>query len=158
MELVQRIRRELYRGRRPGQLARALNRLQGELAARGIGPKRIVMLQVRGRSSGRTISLPVVVADLDGEEYLVSMFGDSASWVRNVRASGGAAVIRHGATEAVHLEEVDPAERPVVLRRYLAVAPGARAHIPVDPRADLSEFQQVADKYPVFRIVRAHAA
>jgi hypothetical protein len=42
---------------------------------------------------------------------------------------------------------VDP-----VLRRYLAIAPGARPHIPVDRRAPLSEFEGIAHQYPVFRI------
>jgi hypothetical protein len=39
-----------------------------------------------------------------------------------------------------------------VLRRYLAIAPGARPHIPVDRRAPLSEFEGIAHQYPVFRI------
>jgi hypothetical protein len=37
-------------------------------------------------------------------------------------------------------------------RRYLALAPGARAHLPVDRRAPLEEFARIADRYPVFRI------
>jgi len=39
-----------------------------------------------------------------------------------------------------------------ILRRYLQVAPGARPHIPVDRRAPLVEFEQIAARYPVFGI------
>ena len=42
--------------------------------------------------------------------------------------------------------------RAPILQRYLQVAPGARAHFPVDRRAPLREFQQIADKFPVFRV------
>jgi hypothetical protein len=32
------------------------------------------------------------------------------------------------------------------------LAPGARAHFPVDRGAPLSEFEHIASRYPVFRI------
>ena len=38
------------------------------------------------------------------------------------------------------------------MRRYLAVAPGARAHVPVDRRAPLEEFERIAVQIPVFRV------
>lgn len=107
---------------------------------------------VQARLSGRTISFPVVIADHDGERYLVSMLGEQASWVRNVRADGGRAVLRHGRREAVRLEDVPPERRAPVLRRYLQVAPGARPHIPVDHRAALEDVAAVAPRVPVFRI------
>jgi len=94
----------------------------------------------------------VVIADLDSERYLVAMLGEDASWPRNVRAAGGRAVLRHGRREVVRLEEVDPAARPPVIRRYLAVAPGARPHIAVDRHAPVEEFASIAPRIPVFRI------
>jgi hypothetical protein len=80
------------------------------------------------------------------------MLGQNANWVRNVRAAGGRAVLRHGHREAIHLDEIDPSQRAPILRHYLAVAPGARAHIPVDRQAPLAEFDRIAAQYPVFRI------
>jgi hypothetical protein len=80
------------------------------------------------------------------------MLGQNVNWVRNVRAAGGRAVLRHGGREAVRLDEVDPGARAPILRRYLALAPGARAHIPVDRRAPLEEFEPIAAQIPVFRI------
>jgi hypothetical protein len=81
------------------------------------------------------------------------MLGQNTNWVRNVRAAGGRAVRRHGRREAVRLEEVDPGARAPILRRYLAVAPGARAHLPVDRRAPLEEFERIAAQIPVFRVM-----
>jgi deazaflavin-dependent oxidoreductase (nitroreductase family) len=149
---VHRWRRWLYRGRRSHRVARLLNRAQAALAAHGIGPSRIVVLEVVGRRTGRTVSLPVVVADLDGEGYLVSMLGEDTNWVRNVRAAHGRAVLRHRGRREVVLEEVDPDRRAPVLRRYLDRAQGARAHFPIDRGARLEEFEGIAPRYPVFRI------
>ena len=42
--------------------------------------------------------------------------------------------------------------RAPILRRYLEVAGGARAHFSVDRRAPLSEFEAIAPQYPVFRV------
>jgi deazaflavin-dependent oxidoreductase (nitroreductase family) len=129
-----------------------LNSAEAQLAAHGIGPARVVTLEVRGRRTGRTISLPVVVTDYHDGRYLVSMFGEDSSWVRNVRAAGGDAVIRRRTRQPVRLEEVAVDQRPPILQRYLAVAPGARPHIPVDPTAPLSEFERIAADYPVFQL------
>jgi hypothetical protein len=145
-------RRRLYAGRRPHRLARLLNRGQATLHSAGIWPKRLATLEVRGRRSGRLRSLPVVIADLEGDRYLVSMLGEGAGWVANVRVADGRAVLRHGRREPVLLEEVEPGERAPILRRYLEVASGARAHFPVDRGAPLSEFEAIAAQYPVFRV------
>lgn len=151
-----RLRRSMYRGGRPRPLARLLNRLAAAQFAAGVlSPERAVTLEVTGRRSGRLISFPVVVADLDGERYLVAMLGENANWVRNVRAAGGLAVIRRRTREAVRLEEVPVRDRAPVLRRYLAVAPGARPYVPVDRHAPPAEFEAIAAGFPVFRIIPA---
>jgi deazaflavin-dependent oxidoreductase (nitroreductase family) len=143
----------MYRGGRPSRLARLLNRPSAILHATGILlPSRLVTMEVPGRRTGRLISFPLVVADYQGDRYLVSMLGKDANWVRNVRAAGGRVVLRHGRREVVRLEEVDPGARAPILRRYLAVAPGARAHLPVDRQASLEEFDRIAAQVPVFRI------
>jgi len=144
--------RRLYRGGRAGKLARATNRLSAIQFSSGIlTPRRAATLEVRGRRTGRVISFPVVVADHDGERYVVSMLGET-SWVRNLRADNRA-VLRRGRAERVRLVEVTPGLRAPILRRYLDLAPGARAHIPVDRRAPLAEIERVADGFPVFQVV-----
>jgi hypothetical protein len=88
-----------------------------------------------------------------GERYLVSMLGQNANWVRNVRAAGGDAVLRHGRREEVRLEELVVDRRAPVLKTYLKRAPNARAHLPVPKDAPLAEFERVAPRFPVFRVV-----
>jgi deazaflavin-dependent oxidoreductase (nitroreductase family) len=144
--------RWLYRGGRPNFFARLQNRASAIAFAAGIWPKRVAALEVRGRRSGRVISFPVVIADYENERYLVSMLGEEANWVRNVRAAGGDAVLRHGRREAVCLEEVPAEARSMILRRYLERAPGARPHIPIDRHAPPEEFERIAPGIPVFRI------
>jgi len=86
----------------------------------------------------------VVIADYWGERYLVSMLGANTNWVRNLTTADGQAVLRHGRQELIHLQEIPVADRAPVLRRYLQVVPGGRPHIPVDRRADLTEFERIA--------------
>jgi F420H(2)-dependent quinone reductase len=146
-------RRWMYRGQRPNWLARMLLRVDVALGSRGIGSQYgLVTLEVTGRASGRTISLPVAIAVVAGQRYLVSMLGEHVQWVKNVRASGGRAAIISGGREEVHLEEVPVAQRAPILKAYLWRAPGARSHIPVKKDAPLAEFEKIAGAYPVFRI------
>jgi deazaflavin-dependent oxidoreductase (nitroreductase family) len=107
---------------------------------------------VTGRKSGRTVSLPLVVAIVDGQRYLVSMLGENVHWVQNIRAAGGRAVLRSGSREEVHLEEVPAEERAPILKAYLQRAPGARSHLPVSKDAPLTDFEKVAATFPVFRV------
>lgn len=149
------VRRWLYRHKHANRIARFLNAAQARLAAAGLGPRWLVMVEVTGRRSGKTISFPAVIADYDNGRYLVSMLGEDTNWVRNVRASGGHAVLRHGDREPVLLREVDIDQRAPILRCYLQRAPGARAHIPVDRRAPAEKFERIAARYPVFRVTAA---
>ena len=144
--------RWLYRGGHPNRFAKLQNRTSAWAFAAGLVPKRCAALEIAGRRSGRTISFPVAITDLGGERYLVSMLGTDVNWVQNLKSANGRAVLRHGRSEKVHLEEVQPAERPPILRRYLQIAPGARPHIPVDRKAPLDDFARIAVDYPVFRI------
>lgn len=150
-----RFERWMYPGGTPNRLARLLNRVEGMAGAIGLWPSRLVALEVRGRQTGRPISFPLVIADFEGERYLVSMLGEGASWVRNVRSAGGLAVLRHGRREAVRLVEVSGDLRAPILRRYLSLAAGARAFIPVDGPAE--EFDRVAMRIPIFRVTDDHA-
>jgi len=108
---------------------------------------------VPGRRSGRIVRLPLVVAVVDGERYLVSMLGEHTNWVRNVKAAGGDVALVHGRREEVHLEEVAPDRRAPVLNAYLQRATNASAHLPIDKDAPLAEFERVSPRYPVFRVV-----
>jgi hypothetical protein len=151
--------RWFYRGGRPNWMARLLDRGTVAVSARGVGPEYLVALEVPGRRSGRIVSLPLVVAAAGGERYLVSMLGDDVNWVRNVRAAGREVALRHGRREEVHLEEVvAPDLRAPVLKAYLKRASNANAHVPIDKDAPLAEFERIAPRFPVFRIVSSSKA
>ena len=98
-----------------------------------------------------------VVAIVDRERYLVSMLGEKAQWVRNVRAAGGRVVLKSGHREEVQLEEVPTDRRAPILRAYLQRAPGARPHVPVSKDAELPEFEKVAGAFPIFRLTSVRA-
>jgi hypothetical protein len=151
-----RLGRWLYAGGRPNRLARALNRLSVLQVGAGLLPARVVTLEVPGRVSGRTVSFPLVAVEQVGATYLVAMLGYRTNWVRNVAANGGHAVLRRrrGGPVDVELQEVDVADRAPILRRFLALAPGARPHMAVDRRAPLAEFARIAPDHPVFRVVK----
>ncbi len=149
------LKRWLYRDGRPNRLAALLNRGWAVIHAVGVLPNYLVTLEVKGRRSGRAISLPLVMAVKDGERYLVSMLGDEVGWVKNVRSAGGRAVLRHGDREDVLLEEVPVENRPPIVKAHLKRAPGARAHVPVDKDAPIAEFEGIASRIPVFKVNRA---
>lgn len=136
----------------PTRLGRATTRFMVWWSGTGLPPRRQAALELRGRKSGLARSLPVVVATVGGERYLVSMLGSRASWVANARA-GGPAALRHGRREAVRLVEVFGPERVPALREYLRLAPGARPFFPLRPDAPEEDFAALVDQYPVFRVV-----
>src|SRR5271167_1991387 len=142
-----------YPGGRPNALAKRLNSAQARLTALGIFPALLVALEIKGRRTGKPLLVQLVVAQIGTHRYLVSMLGENADWVRNARASSGAAVLRHGTIEDVRLGDVPVSQRAPILKAYLRVAPGARPHFDISRDAPLAEFEKVAARYPVFRIL-----
>jgi hypothetical protein len=148
-----------YPGGRPRRLTRWINSEGAWLSSRGILPDFMVMFEVRRRRSGKILRIPLVVATLDGNRYLVSMLGENVDWVRNVRAANGEAVLRYGPVEEVSLREIPVNQRAPILKAYLARAPGGRPHFDIDWDSPLSEFERVAPRYPVFQVLpRAESA
>ncbi|MEO3805944.1 nitroreductase/quinone reductase family protein [Nonomuraea sp. B1E8] len=148
------LKRWTYRGGRPNTFMRLVNRI--DVLAYRFGwsaPRQGAVLKVAGRRSGNLTQVPVAIAEHQGAEFLVSMLGPEANWLRNVHAAGGRAVLcRRGREIPVKLVEVPPEHRAEILRRYLAIAPGARPHLGLAPAAPLERFRQIAPRYPAFRI------
>jgi hypothetical protein len=140
-----------YRKGRPGWSARVGNRLAALSLAKGVGPGGAATLEVRGHKSGRIVSFPVVVADYQGERYLVSMLGQKANWVRNLRADNHGVLVRGGREEVTLVEDLSD-NRAAILSRYLELAAGARPFFTIDRRAPLEDFERIVDQYPVFRV------
>ena len=144
------------RYRPPPVLHRLLSSTVAALAAHGFSPANTVALEVFGRRSGRLRRTAVVVVQHQGQPFVVSLGGES-EWVRNVRAAAGKAVLRRGKRRPVRLVEVLPVERPPVLLAYashraFSRSPAfiARDYFGVKPHPDLSEFADIAERYPVF--------
>jgi deazaflavin-dependent oxidoreductase (nitroreductase family) len=141
----------MYAGGTANATARAYVRLYNRAVPWGVTPRRWVILEVAGRTSGRLIRLPLGLADVGGRWYLVSMLGD-CNWTKNLRAADGHADILRRGRHPVTATEVPAAERAPVIKRYLEKVPGARPHIAVDRRAPLAAFEAVAGQTPVFRL------
>jgi len=147
--------RLFYRSGRPTRAGRALNGFWARAFGTGLLPPLLVSLEVPGRRTGEVHRTALVAGRYQGYRYLVSMLGDRSSWVRNVRAADGEAVIHRGGRLPVRLVEVAVEERAPIIKSYLRVARGARVHVPVPFDAPVEEFDRVAYLYPVFRIERA---
>ena len=145
--------RAMYAGGRGNATARRFARLWAAVFSLGLAPRRWVTLEVPGRRSGRVARFPLGMADLDGQWYLVPMLGEQCNWVRNVRAAGGRATLRHRRAVACQFVEVPASERSVILKRYLDKVPGARPHLPIDRHAPMVDFAGIASRVPVFRVV-----
>ena len=138
---------------KPSTLTRWMNRTLSWVASLGLTPSDTVAIKVRGRKSGKLRANVVTTVDVDGQRYLVSPRGNS-EWVRNARAAGGSAVIRHRGRRTVRLEEVPTGERAPILKAYLKrTAMSTRHHLGLDPEAPLDQFERIAGRHPVFRIV-----
>ena len=144
--------RLLYRDWHPTGLGKLVTGALAWVSGLGLTPPVLLTLQVRGRRSGQLRDTVLVVTEHDGQRYLVSMLGDGSDWVRNVRAAGGKAFVKRGQSGPVHLTEVPAGERGPILKAYCQVATSGRQHLPVSHSAPLSEFDAVAERYPVFRI------
>lgn len=152
---------ERTRYRPPRWLRRQVNHLVGWVAGVGLMPANTVRLEVVGRRTGRVHGFALTTATWEGERYLVSLAGESG-WVRNLRAAGGQAVIRHRRASVVRTEEIPLAQRPPILKAYLdnralskSASGAARDYFGVAPHPDLEELERIADRYPVFRVVSA---
>lgn len=146
------VMRLFYRNWRPTRLGKWVNWFWCWWSGLGLPPKFQAALEVRGRSSGRRRSLPVVIATAQGSRYLVSMLGPGSDWVKNVEAAHGEAIIRQGRRHSVHLTPVSPKQRAPIIREYVRIASSGRRHFPLRVDASLSDFEAIAERYPVYRI------
>lgn len=147
------LRRAMCEGGRPGAAARRSNRLDAFVAASGLLAWWCMRLETVNPVSGTPLTLPLVTVRVDGHRYVVSMLGQGARWVRNVRAAEGSAVIVVGRRHPVRLVEVPADRRAPILKAYLRRAPGARPHVPVGKDAPLPAFEAIAADFPVFEVL-----
>jgi deazaflavin-dependent oxidoreductase (nitroreductase family) len=141
-------------------LIRLSNPLANALLKVGMpmGPNALVT--IRGRTSGRPISMPLAVMEIDGRRWIIGAYGE-VNWTRNLRAAGEAEIQVQGRPVRVTATELrgEAADRffletlPSYIRRFPAagrlfarvffrlVAP----EITTDPR-------RAAATHPVFEL------
>ncbi|MEO6114959.1 MAG: nitroreductase family deazaflavin-dependent oxidoreductase [Pseudolysinimonas sp.] len=143
--------RSMYRGRHGDRRARGFATFWSRVFGWGLFSHRWVSLEVPGWRSGKLTRVPLGMAHVQHNWYLVSMLGE-CNWVRNVRGAGGRATLRHGSARDVDLIEVRASGRSAIIKAYLAQVPGARPHIPVDRHRPVRDFDSIASGFPVFRV------
>jgi hypothetical protein len=118
----------------------------------GLVRSHFYVLEVRGRKSGRTISLPVDPLDLEGRCYLVCARGNT-NWVRNARAAGEIVLVRAMRRRHYAVRELPPAMRPPVLKAYLdRFASEVQRFFPIPKGSPVELFNDLAPRYPVFAL------
>lgn len=131
---------------------RLVNVLFRTLTRLGLGASYRHVLTVPGRKTGRLISTPVDVIELDGERWLVAGYGP-ANWVANTRAAGEVALSRGGHADRFEVEEVARAAAVPVLRKYMSEIRVTRAYFDANPDSPDEEFAAELRRHTVFRLV-----
>jgi deazaflavin-dependent oxidoreductase (nitroreductase family) len=144
-------------GRKFSRAERIGNLVAKVLVSSGVGPKRMHLLTVQGRKTGRPHTTPLTVVETDGQRWLVAPYGGVA-WAKNVGASGSAKLRRGRVMEQVKVEPVDAHESALVLKAYIHIEPVTRSAFEVGPDASLEEFEAIAPNHPVFRILPVRPA
>ncbi|HEX4906617.1 MAG TPA: nitroreductase family deazaflavin-dependent oxidoreductase [Acidimicrobiales bacterium] len=144
----------MERYERPGWFTHhVFNRLVRRLTRLGLSVWGSRELRVRGRRSGQVRTTVVNLLDHDGARYLVAPRG-TTEWVRNLRAAGTGELRVGRRIETFTVDELDDADKPVVLRTYLRRWKWEVGQFfeGVGPDASDAELLAIARGYPVFRI------
>jgi hypothetical protein len=143
---------------RPSAIERGFGRGLTFLLRIGLIRGHFYVLEVRGRKSGRTISLPVDPLDIAGRRYLVAARGET-NWVRNARAAGEVALVRALRRRRYRVREIAPDLRSPILKAYLdRFAVEVQRFFPVPKGSPVDAFADLAARYPVFELVPLDAA
>ena len=115
------------------------------------------ILRVQGRKSGRIYEIPVRIAIMDGQRYLMSMLGET-QWVHNIRATDSAQLLAGRNVEHICVDEIEGEEKAAFLTWYCKhpqYAQRARDGLKADTEHLTStEIERLARLYPVFRLER----
>ena len=137
---------------RPGAVERIFGGLLTFFVRIGLVRGHFYVLEVRGRTSGRTLSLPVDPLDLDGRRYLVCARGNS-NWVRNARTAGEVVLVRAMRRRHYAVRELPPGKRSPILKAYLDRFAGeVQRFFPVPKGSSVEAFNDLAPHYPVFEL------
>lgn len=123
-----------------------------------MGP--MILLTVRGRTTGQPRTTLVDLFERDGRRWLVATHGGgNSNWVRNLRAAGEGILTRGRRRQAITAVELIPEEAGPVLKEVLGPRLASpvrglvlRHTVDVAPDASLDEFISTARFHPVFEL------
>jgi len=134
-------------------IERLFNRTLAWLVGVGLVRGHFYVLEVAGRKSGKPISMPVDLLELNGRRYLVSARGES-NWVHNARAAGEIILKRGRRRERFSISELPPEQRPPILKAYLdSFASEVQRFFAVPKGSPVADFVAVASRHPVFELM-----
>jgi F420H(2)-dependent quinone reductase len=137
----------------PSAVERVFNRAFGWLVGLGLGLGHNQLLRVRGRTTGRTVSVPVNLLELDGRRWLVAGRGRT-HWVRNAEVAGEVVLQKGRRRERCGLRVVADADKPPILSAYLdRYRSTVQRYFPVPAGSPPTAFAAVAERYPVFEVL-----
>jgi hypothetical protein len=138
---------------RPAAFERLAGRALAFLVWIGLIRGHFYVLEVRGRKSGRTISLPVDLLEFDGRCYLVCARGNS-NWVQNARAAGEVVLAQALRRQRYRVRELPLGLRPPILKAYLdRYASEVQRFFPVRKGSPVEAFNDLAPRYPVLELI-----
>jgi deazaflavin-dependent oxidoreductase (nitroreductase family) len=130
------------------------NRFFGWLVGLGLGLSHNYLVQVRGRKTGKIHSTPVSVLSYKNKVFLVAGRGYT-QWVRNVLADGQLTLKKGRVRLEFRLRVVLDEEKPEILKAYLGRFKWTvQRYFPVPADSPLEAFVSLADRYPVFELIR----
>jgi len=139
---------------RPSFSARILNRVYGYLTGLGLSLPHSYLLRVSGRRTGKIRSMPVNVLNYNGRLFLVATRGHT-QWSRNAMAKGKVILKRGRARMEFRLRVVLDAEKPKILKAYVIRFHWmVRRFFPISAGSPSAAFAPIADRYPVFELIR----
>jgi len=139
--------------REPTPFEKCFNRTFGYLVGLGIGPSHIYLLEVRGRKSGKLLSTPVDLLELQGTRYLVAPRGRT-QWVRNAEAAAEITLKKGSTRQKFRLRAIPDADKPPILKAYLDnFKREVQRYFPVPAGSPPEAFAQVASSYPAFELL-----
>lgn len=145
---------------RPPWWLKYLNKVMIGLQKLGIlGENGPVVLEVRGRKSGKLRRTPITPMTVDGQRYVLGGLPGS-DWAANLRAAGEATLHIGRRSERIRVVELPPDEARPLLREFPIKVPTGvgfmkNAGLVTGPNPD--EYEALAGRCPVFRLETVNA-
>lgn len=132
---------------------RLANPIVAGLARMGVSIRGSRVLEVRGRTTGEWREVPVNPLTIEGRTYLVAPRGHT-QWVRNLRAAGAGRLRRGRRRTAFTATELADADKPAIIRAYLAewAFEVGKFFDGITKDSSDDELLAVADGFPVFEV------